>query len=87
MSSTNVVKTVIPYSNPAALTAYYMAIFSLIPGVGALLGPLAVLLGGFGFYKATKDPESKGHIHGIIGVLLGGFVTVCHILIVLLVLL
>src|ERR1051325_4995978 len=39
------VSKVVPYRNPQALIAYYLAIFSLIPCVGLLLGAVAFVLG------------------------------------------
>src|SRR5262245_26603803 len=37
--------TLIPYKNGQALAAYYCGVFSLIPVIGVLLGPIAIILG------------------------------------------
>jgi Domain of unknown function (DUF4190) len=67
----NVVSTIIPYKNPSALAAYYCGVFSLIPALGLLLGPIAVVLGirGLGFVK--ENPMAKGTAHAITGIVLG----------------
>ena len=74
----------IPYKNGKALAAYYCAIFSLIPCIGGILGPLAVVLGFLGLGHAKKYPETRGQAHAIVGIVLGGLVTLGHILVVVL---
>src|SRR3989442_1081509 len=44
-SSDGGISTLIPYTNPKALIAYYLGIFGLIPCLGAILGPAALVLG------------------------------------------
>jgi hypothetical protein len=63
--------TVVPYRNGAALAAYYLGVFGLIPGVGFLLGPIALIFGIVGLVKARKNPKAHGTGHAIIGILLG----------------
>jgi uncharacterized protein YqgC (DUF456 family) len=63
--------TVVPYRNGAALAAYYMGVFGLIPGVGFVLGPLALIFGIVGLVKARKNPKAHGTGHAIVGILLG----------------
>jgi Domain of unknown function (DUF4190) len=67
----NVLSTIIPYKNPSALAAYYCGVFSLIPVLGFLLGPIALFLGirGLGFVK--ENPTAKGTGHAIAGIVLG----------------
>lgn len=66
-----VVSTVIPYKNPMALAAYYLGIFSLIPFVGGVLAPPAVVLGVLGLRRRRANPLAKGSIHAWIGIVLG----------------
>lgn len=65
----------IPYANPPALIAYYCGIFALIPGIGALLGVAAFILGIIGFMRYRRKPEIKGAIHAWVGIILGGLLT------------
>ncbi len=43
-------------SNLAALYAYRLSLFGLIPVVGLALGPVSVLLAGWAWWKGRKDP-------------------------------
>jgi hypothetical protein len=47
--------TLIPYKNARALTGYYLSFLSLIPAIGVLLGPIAVVLGILGIAYANKN--------------------------------
>jgi hypothetical protein len=62
---------VIPYKNPAALAAYYCGVFSLIPGLGCVLAPLAIVLGIVGLVKASSHPKAKGRAHAVTGIVFG----------------
>jgi hypothetical protein len=66
------VSTVIPYRNGAALAAYYLGVFSLIPCLGAPLGVAAVIFGIIGLRKAGENPEAKGKVHAWVGIIAGG---------------
>jgi hypothetical protein len=66
---------IIPYKNPAALTAYYLGLFSLLPLVGLLLAIPAFILGIVGFRKRLKNPKCKGAVHAWIGIVMGGLFT------------
>ena len=79
------VSTVIPYKNVFALIAYYCGIFSLIPGLGALLGPAGLILGILGLKKRKSDPNSKGLGHCLVGIIIGGLVTLGHLLIIIMI--
>ena len=61
----------IPTGNPAALLAYYAGIFSLIPFLGLLLGPVALVLGIKGLKAAPAAPGRVGKVHARIGLVLG----------------
>ena len=61
----------IPYRNSHALWAYYLGIFSLIPCFGLFPSVPAFILGIKGLKKARQQPEVKGKVHAIIGIVLG----------------
>jgi hypothetical protein len=63
--------TIVPYRNGAALAAYYCGVFGLIPVLGFLLGPIALILGVIGLVKARKNPKAHGTGHAIAGIVLG----------------
>jgi Domain of unknown function (DUF4190) len=63
--------TIVPYRNGPALAAYYTGVFGLIPLLGFLLGPIALILGIVGLVKARKDPKAHGTGHAVAGILLG----------------
>ncbi len=67
---------IIPYKNPPALTAYYCAVFSLVPILGLMLGIPAIVLGVVGLRKRKANPVIKGAAHAWIGIILGGLTTV-----------
>ena len=71
-SPSDAVSTIIPYRNAAALTAYYLAVFSVIPCLGALLGIAALVLGLRGLKFVKQYPAAKGTVHAWIGVVIGG---------------
>ncbi|HXG12041.1 MAG TPA: DUF4190 domain-containing protein [Gemmataceae bacterium] len=65
------VATIIPYKNPKALLAYYFGVFGLIPCVGAILGPAALVLGILGLRYVRQHPTAHGTGHAIAGIVLG----------------
>ncbi len=66
---------IIPYRNPPALIGYYLAVFSLIPILGILLGIPAFVLGIVGLRKRLKNPRLKGLAHAWIAVIGGALTT------------
>ena len=70
---------VIPYKNPHALTAYYLGIFSLIPGLGFFLGIAAFVLGLLGLRTKKRHPEVRGTVHAWIGIVIGAVVVLLHL--------
>src|SRR5262249_47989980 len=72
------VSTIIPYKNVKALIAYYFGVFSLIPCVGNLLGPAALILGILGLRYAKTYPAAKGTGHAIAGIIMGGLTTLAY---------
>ena len=70
---------VIPYKNGLARAAYYCGVFCFIPGVGCILGPVAIVLGVMGILHVNKHPKARGTGHavfGIVGGLIGPFVII-----------
>ena len=61
----------IPYKNPHALIGYYVSICSLIPVVGLIAGPAAMVLGIIGMRRRKADPRIRGLAHAWIALLLG----------------
>ena len=64
---------VIPFKNPKAIWAYYLGLFSIIPGLGIFLGLAAMVLGIQGLLLAHNNPGVRGHIHAWVGIAVGGF--------------
>src|SRR5581483_2857393 len=69
----------IPYKNGKALAAYYCGVFALIPCVGLILGPLALVFGIMGLKYAKEHPRARGQAHAIVGIVLGGLVLLAHV--------
>ena len=67
------VSSIIPYNNSSALIGYYVSIFSLLPILGFILGPAAIILGVKGMSYANKNPAAKGKAHAIVALVLGVF--------------
>ena len=64
----------VPYKNVCALIGYYLAVFSLIPCVGVLLGIPAVILGILGVRRAKVHPDARGKVHAWFAII---FASVC----------
>jgi hypothetical protein len=78
----NLVSSVIPYKNGQALGAYYCGVFSLIPGAGLLLGPIALILGILGFGHVRAHPQAKGTGHAVAGIVMGSLAMLGNLLLV-----
>lgn len=65
------IESLIPYHNPKGLAAYYCGVFSLIPVLGLILGPIALVLGFQGIRFARENETAGGKGHAITGVILG----------------
>lgn len=61
----------IPHDNLVAFNAYRCAVFGLIPVLGLLLGPAAVVLGIIGLRRMTAKDRGKGLGHARAGIILG----------------
>jgi DNA-directed RNA polymerase subunit RPC12/RpoP len=71
--------TLIPYKNGKALAAYYVGVFSLIPCLALILGPIALILGILGLNYAREHPEARGAGHAWAGIILGGLTTLANV--------
>ncbi|MEW4565730.1 DUF4190 domain-containing protein [Bremerella sp. JC770] len=69
----------IPYKNPAALAAYYLAIVGLFPVIGIFASIPAFVLGIMGLRKKAQNPAVKGSVHAWIGIILGGLATLVNL--------
>jgi hypothetical protein len=69
---------IIPAKNPMALASYYTGVFSLIPCVGLVLGPAALVLGIMGLKARARDPNLPGQTHAIVGIVLGSIATLLY---------
>jgi hypothetical protein len=58
-------------TNRAALRAYRVAVLGLVPGLGLLLGPLAVVLGTAARRRGRSDPDFTARSHAAASVVLG----------------
>ncbi|HEY7326578.1 MAG TPA: DUF4190 domain-containing protein [Gemmataceae bacterium] len=77
-SGDEAISTIIPYKNARALTAYYLGVFSLIPCLGLLLGPAALVLGILGIRYVKANPTAKGTGHAIAGIVMGSLTSLLN---------
>ena len=77
--------TLIPYKNGKALAAYYCGVFSLIPCVAVILGPLAFIFGLQGLRFAREHPRARGAGHAWAGIILGSLTTLAHLALILII--
>ena len=77
-SASEAVSTIIPYKNARALLAYYLGVFSLIPCLGLLRGPAALVLGILGLRYVKTNPTAKGTGHAIAGIIMGVLTTLAN---------
>lgn len=75
------VSVVIPYKNGAALAGYYVSIGALIPIVGLVLGPVAIVLGVLGVRARNRNPAVHGLAHAWVAIVLGTLVVLGHVLV------
>jgi hypothetical protein len=64
--------------NQKALTGYYVAIASLIPMLGLVLGPAAVVYGIEGLRDAARMPNADGRAHSWTAIIIGGAMTLLN---------
>lgn len=63
--------TIIPVRNSAALTSYYLGLFSLFPGLGTAMAIFAIVLGVKGLKAVAANPSVKGKGHAWVGIICG----------------
>jgi hypothetical protein len=78
LQDTDATGGLIPYKNPQALISYYCGVFALIPCVGNILGPVALVLGWLGIRYRNKHPTAGGLAHAVVGIVLGVFTTLAY---------
>jgi hypothetical protein len=61
----------LPTGNPYARWAYLCAVIGLVPGLGLVFGPPAVLLGILGRRAALRDEQQRGLGHAFVSRLAG----------------
>jgi hypothetical protein len=64
-------------ANRAALRAYRIALLGLVPGLGLLLGPLAVVLGTVA-RRGRSDPDCTARSHAAASVVLGALTAITN---------
>lgn len=72
-STPDIMETLIPAHNPKALIGYYLAVFSIIPLLGIVLGIAGFILGIMGLKEANRNPAVKGKAHAWVAIVVGGF--------------
>ncbi len=72
----------IPYKNPAALVGYYLGLFSCLPVLGLVMGPVGIVLGIRGLKARAADASSKGAAHAWIAIVCGTIGTLINLFIV-----
>lgn len=70
----------IPYKNPTALTAYYLAVASFVPLLGLFLAPFAIGCGMNGLKRAKWNPGKGGAAHAWVAIVLGALVLLGHLM-------
>ena len=73
------ISVIVPYKNPKALIGYYLGVFSLIPCLGGLLGPAALILGILGLRARARNPRMHGKGHAIFAIIAGSLMTLVHL--------
>lgn len=71
-------RRLVPLRNRHALMSYYLAVVSLIPIAGIVLGPAAVVYGIEGLTHARQHPSHGGRTHAWTGIALGGVTTLVN---------
>src|SRR5262249_29681448 len=68
-----------PSKNPSAVYAYRLAPLGMIPFLGLICGPLALIFGWLGVRKYRENPEVNGLTHCRFATALGGLVFVTNL--------
>ena len=76
--SSDIFETLVPTKNKLALMGYYLAVVSVIPLIGLVLGPIAIWRGIRGWNAIKAQPELPGKAHAIVAITLGSLTTMAH---------
>lgn len=68
----------VPYRNAAALSAYYVGVFSFVPCLGLPLAVVAIPLGIVGLKRARAHPQVYGRHHAWTAIVLGALSLLGH---------
>ena len=68
-----------PYKNMAALHGFRLGVVGLVPVLGLILGPLAIVLSGFAIWRYRMDNSVGGYSQSHFGFLLGLLDTACNV--------
>ena len=67
-----------PTRNPAAIAAYRLSVAGLVPFLGAILGPLAILWAVVARWRWSKDRSIEGRPQIDMALMLGSFETIAN---------
>jgi hypothetical protein len=67
------------HPNRVGVWCYYCGWASLVPCIGLVLGPLALVFGISGLFEAMMSPSRPGLRHVVIGMSIGAFSTALNI--------
>ena len=69
----------LPAGNVNARRGYLCALVGLVPGLGVLFGPLAIVFGAIGLRAARRDEQQRGYGHAYVSRLAGAVEFVCAV--------
>jgi len=67
-----------PPPSTSALLAFRCAVCGLIPLVGLVMGPVALLLGFLAYRRGQEDVVTSGNAHAIAGMVFGGVIALTN---------
>lgn len=62
-----VIQTIVPTRNAAALAGYYLGLFSIFPVLGLPMAVAGIFLGWKGLKKVRREPAAHGTAHAYVG--------------------
>ena len=68
-----------PRRNPAAVKSYAFSLYGLVPVLGLILGPIAIVLGILGHRRHRRDPSIKGRNFAAAGIIIGSLTVVTNV--------
>jgi hypothetical protein len=67
-----------PWGNPAAVYGWRCAVVGMTPAIGMILGPLAITLGSWAFWRHHAKPDVGGYSQSRAAVVLGSLESICN---------